>query len=475
MFRIKIPTLIFLVIFLCSILRFYQLGVNPPSLDWDEASIGWNAYNLYKTGSDEYGVKFPVSIRSFNDYKPGLYTYLTIFPVALFGLNEFSVRFVSAVVSIFLIISLGIISLELTRKKRIVLITMLAVSITPWAVQFGRVAFESYLSVVCFSMGYALFLMWIKNKKISFCLFSAVLFILSMYAYHSPRIIVPIFIFGLFILYFKRITKEWKKVLLVCLFSVLLLIPLVRSSIRTGSLTARFSEVNILNNPSKIVVNYLSHFDPRFLLFGDNNNRHHAPASGEILFVELFFICIAIYKRKVPITIIFWLLISPISASITNESPHVVRAMLMFPALAIISSIGFYEIKKIPMLTVIMVIGCFVYFLNQYFINMPIQYAKSWQYGYKELVNFVKDSDLITVTTGYDQPYIYFLFYGDQNIIKNNGDFSKGFKQFTFSNNCPEKGVIVRSPEDKFCIGAKLIKTIYFPDGSSDFLIYEKI
>ena len=85
------------IIVLAIILRFWQLGENPSSLDWDEASLGYNAYSVLKTGRDEYGSQFPLSVRSFNDYKPPLYTYLTVLPVRIFHLNEFSVRLPSAV------------------------------------------------------------------------------------------------------------------------------------------------------------------------------------------------------------------------------------------------------------------------------------------------------------------------------------------------------------------------------------------
>ena len=92
---------IFLIAF---ILRFWDLGSNPPSLDWDEASLGYNAYSILKTGKDEYGNFLPLSIRSFGDYKPPLYTYLTTIPVAIFGLNEFSTRFISALFGTFTVI-----------------------------------------------------------------------------------------------------------------------------------------------------------------------------------------------------------------------------------------------------------------------------------------------------------------------------------------------------------------------------------
>ena len=88
--------LLIFIFLLAFILRFWDLGSNPPSLDWDEASLGYNAYSLLKSGKDEYGTFLPLSIRSFGDYKPPLYTYLTTIPVAIFGLNEFSTRFISA-------------------------------------------------------------------------------------------------------------------------------------------------------------------------------------------------------------------------------------------------------------------------------------------------------------------------------------------------------------------------------------------
>ena len=87
---------IFLILILAFFLRFYKLGKVPPSLNWDEASIGYNSYCLLKTGKDEYGIKLPLFLRSFGDYKPSLYTYLTIPAVAFFGLTELAVRFSSA-------------------------------------------------------------------------------------------------------------------------------------------------------------------------------------------------------------------------------------------------------------------------------------------------------------------------------------------------------------------------------------------
>ncbi|MBI3282756.1 hypothetical protein HYZ70_01635, partial [Candidatus Curtissbacteria bacterium] len=97
---IKSKLTLAVILILAAFLRFYQLGQNPPSLDWDETAHGYNAYSILKTGRDEYGYKLPLSFRSFDDYKPPIYTYLVVPSVAIFGLSDFAVRFPSAVLGV---------------------------------------------------------------------------------------------------------------------------------------------------------------------------------------------------------------------------------------------------------------------------------------------------------------------------------------------------------------------------------------
>src|SRR3990172_3711920 len=86
-----------LILILAAVLRFWHISQNPPSLYWDEASLGYNAYSILKTGRDEHGKFLPfTNFAAFGDYKPPGYIYFSVPSVGVFGLNEFAIRFPSA-------------------------------------------------------------------------------------------------------------------------------------------------------------------------------------------------------------------------------------------------------------------------------------------------------------------------------------------------------------------------------------------
>ena len=67
------------IIIVAAFLRFYQLGSNPPSLTWDEAAWGYNAYSIGIDGKDEFGRFLPHDyLESFGDFKPPMYAYLDV-------------------------------------------------------------------------------------------------------------------------------------------------------------------------------------------------------------------------------------------------------------------------------------------------------------------------------------------------------------------------------------------------------------
>lgn len=483
----KITTYIILalIVIIATFLRFHQLGVNPPSLTWDEASLGYNAYSILKTGADEYGNKFPLSIRSFDDYKPPLYIYLTIPSIVFFGLNEFSVRFSSAIFGVITIFITYFLVKELLNnwdektKKIIALISMFFVAISPWHLQFSRAAFEGNIGLFFFILGAFFFFKGICNGKL--LVLSAVSFVLSLYSYHSFRLVVPIFIFLTIILYWKELIKERLHLGIFIVILLLLASPIFISLLSTQGAGSRLSMVTIFDNSDTlersikqlefdkinkdylgllfhnrrvvyglaIIKGYLDHFNPDFLfLHGDGGRQHHAVDVGMLYLWELPFILIGIYfllkrlNKKISVLFILFL-IAPIPSAITTGTPHPVRAIAMIPPFHIFTAVGittFYLwamhkkiILKLLLLTFTFSLFSFnfLYYFHQYYVHTPVEYGDFWQYGYKQIMRYAKEhesrSDKIIITYKYDQPYIYYLFYNriDPSWYQKNWDYNK--------------------------------------------------
>lgn len=458
------------VLLLAAFLRFFQLGQNPPSLDWDEASLGYNAYSILKTGRDEFGRFLPVSIRSFEDYKPAVYTYLTIPAVAIFGLTEFAVRLPSSVFGTLTVLGVYFLVKELfayldnkiikVKPETIALLVMFFLAISPWHLQFSRVAFEANVALFFVSVGILGFL---KGLRVGWWWIVSVLaFVLSFYTYHSPRLIVPLLLTGWLIYFRQNIWEKRKWVVVSIVFAIILLLPFIKEV--TGEGRARFGSVTVLNPNERlaesikhidydqsqgdtigkllhnrriiyaqaIIKGYLDHFNLDFLfLNGDAPDRHHARDMGMLYIWEAPFILLGILilfkAKRLRFPLFWWFIVAPSASALTTGTPHAVRAIFYLPLYQILTVIGImylfslknkigsvlFKIGAIFTLTVIL-ISTFWYF-ESYYIISPIESAKDWQYGYKQAIEAARkyedQVDKIVITYHYDQPHVYVLFY----------------------------------------------------------------
>lgn len=456
-----------LIILLGIFLRFYQLGINPPSLTWDEVSLGYNAYSILKTGSDEYGNKLPISIRSFDDYKPPLYVYLTVPIVGIFGLNEFSVRLPSAIAGVLSIIVIYFLAKEILQKwdkkyqETIALISAFFLSVSPWSLQFSRAAFEGNIGLFFLMLGILLFLKGLRNPKL--IILSSISFVLSIYSYHSFRLLIPLFLILLILFFWQEILK--KKIIFIVFIVILALFTssVYLNFVKAADSGSRLSMVTIFSDPTvinpsiqridhdrnnndlfgsvihnrrivyslAIARGYLDHFNPDFLfVHGDGGVQHHAVDFGMLYLLDLPLILIGVYfliKRRdrfIWTTLILFLL-APLPSAITTGTPHPVRAIAMVPFLHFFAAVGIASLlfkilnKKIKLLilplSILFFIFNFLYYLHQYYVHTPIEYGYFWQYGNKEAILEAKDLEgkyeKIIMTYRYDQPYIYYLFY----------------------------------------------------------------
>ncbi len=465
--KYKSLILILFIVFIATFLRLYQLGNNPPSLTWDEAAWGYNAYSLGTTGHDEFGKLPIVYLESFGDYKPPVYAYLDVLPVKFFGVNEFATRFPSAIFGILTVFITYFLVKRIFWKSKnsenYALISMFILAISPWHIMLSRAAFEANVATFFLASGIWLFLGAIQSNK-WYLILSAISFVISMNTFNTSRVFAPLIVVILTFAFRNQLWKIKREVILASLVGIVLFIPLFFFLLTPQSKT-RFQEVNIFSDPSivkisnqeiandhgavwsKIIHNrrvlysleyfkhYFDNLSPLFLFIrGDGNPKFSIQSVGEAYIWESIFIIggvLLLFKKKegewwiIPI----WLLAGIIPAATARETPHALRIETTLPTVQILAAYGLYNMlepikKRIYGLDLkfvaigLVVIACllnFAYFEYEYYNHYPQEFSAEWQYGYKDSIAYVRSVqnkyDYIQVTNSLGRPYIYYLFY----------------------------------------------------------------
>ena len=525
--------ILLVIILLASILRLYKLGANPPSLYWDEASLGYNAYSILKTGHDEHGKFLPLTnFAAFGDYKPPGYIYAAVPSIALFGLSEFAIRFPSAFFGILTVFLTYLVARKLFENETIALLASFFLAISPWHLQFSRAAFEANLGLFFSTLGIFLFLKFATEKSI-YIFPSALSFLAGMYTFTGQRLFVPFILLVLIIYFKKQIIAHLTIVTITALVSAILFWPLFVFSTQTIEGRLRFNEVTIFKDLEPInqsvkyrqrdkfawwsavihnrrlfyahsyLIHYFDAASPSFLFTrGDVNPRLSIQEVGELYYLDLFLILAGIYflfarKQKYRWLIIGWLLVSPLGPATARETPHALRMIHILPTFQLISAFGFFHLFKIikfkklftAAVSLLLIINIFFY-LHMYYVHWPRIYASEWQYGYKQAVEaikpFYKDADYIIVTKSLGRPYIYFLLYlkyppqqfqQNSQIVKDKFFFLdvSSFDKFRFVNSLDDikvsGNIIYVMPEESMPPGAQIVTDIKNLEGKIIFRI----
>jgi 4-amino-4-deoxy-L-arabinose transferase-like glycosyltransferase len=192
--------LLFIIISLGLVFRIVRIADVPPGINRDEAAIGYTAYSLLKTGRDEHGHRWPISLKSFGDWKLPLYVYSTIPSIAVFGVTEFAVRFPSVITGLLTVLISYLIGCELFKRKEIGLVTSALMAISPWHIFFSRVASEANLAVFLVTASFYLIIK--SQKKLAYLSIGTFLLSLTLLAYHGNHIFTPL-IFIAFVYFFR--------------------------------------------------------------------------------------------------------------------------------------------------------------------------------------------------------------------------------------------------------------------------------
>lgn len=521
------------IIFLAIFLRLINLHENPNGFYSDEASIGYNAYSVLQTGKDEHGTLLPLYFKAFGEYKNPVYIYAVIPFIKIFGLNVFAVRFTAAMFGMLTVFFTYLLAKEIFNK-RVGLWAAFFLAVTPWHIQFSRIAFEAISLPCLFTIGYYFLLKGLKNGK--YLLFSAAIFALTLYTYAPAKLFVPLFLLVFLIINYRRLFQHKTELFLSLLIGFFFLLPLLNftfngpgqtryniisiftkhslNATKNGILNDRYWSLPFFKDlvdyksfliPYSFLRNYSLHMSPNFLFFrGDGNSRHNIGAMGQLFQFEgilivlgIIFLVLCIRKKKGNAVLLWWFLLFPVSASLTYESiPHAIRSIYGLPVFQIIAAVGLVstiayvrsvgikhqQFKKYINYPLIVLTGSFIIFsicnVSNYFWRYYKIYSETkfgaWSYGIKEAIQItdkLKNTDTVSFMN-MGNKYIYILFHTkyDPQKWQKSKIFDK-YKYNTINRLVGRKQVLIVNAGEYASF--RTIQTIYFPDGKAGIEIKE--
>ena len=509
------------IILLAFFLRVIGIGSIPSGFTPDEASFGYDAYSILKTGKDQWGVNLPLVLKSFGDYKSPLYAYLAIPFIAVGGLNEAAVRLPNAIVGTLAVFAVYLLVNALFKKKNLALLASFLVAVSSWHIMMSRGAFEANLTTFFLPFGIYLYL----KKRYNL---SALFLGLNLFTYHSAKLLTPIIFIALIL-----ITKKIKLVssLIFVFFLAITIYSLTlgggariaERSITRGALEdGAKTKIGLINkgmNPilarvlhnkyqvtaSRFINNYKQYFSYEFLFKEGPRETTYGMIPGQgvlygfegLLLLGLVPLILSKKVNNTVLLIIGWLLISPVPAALSSGVGFSAnRAEGMIPVIQILEVVGLTgwlivlnrlksKLKFIPIgIFSALVLFEVLSFAKLYFINSPKITSGGMLFANLKVARWLIENDKgeeTVIGRTISEPHIYIAFVGKW-VPKDYQEATKSWNletwvdqipsyklgNFTFSN----ENVNVGKPED-FKKGTVPDKIFYYPNG--DEAIYAKI
>lgn len=452
--------LLILIIFLATFIRVFRITTLPPALFYDEVDAGYQAMIFNQNRTDYYGNKFPVHFHSFGDFRTSLHIYSIALIQQFTNDQDLSIRLPSAIY--------GVLSVYILFLITDSLIPSFLFAISPWAIHYGRIGFEVSGMVFCLLLGILFWKKYLKRKQSLYIYLTILFFCLTPYFYSTSKLFIIIVAILIVIIWRETLIKLGiKRLIIPAIFAVILLIPLLRDTIK-GNAGYRFSYIGIFTEPhreqivdtfryqdasvdhpgeiglstsiiSKIfhnkyqlvlkrfISNYVNSFSPDFLLLrGDNNPRHGFGDHGLLYLIDIIFIFIGLSsylfknRNNKLSSLFFWLLIfSPIPYALTRDSnfPHATRLILMLPSLIYFSYLGIRYLQtkiRFIIFLIIPVYGIFfINFWHYYYYHYPQDSARVWNVGMEEAVNLTNNyqNNTLVFSDSYLSFMSFFLYY----------------------------------------------------------------
>ena len=303
--------LLSVIVVVAAALRLYQLGQVPHGMTWDEAAIGYNGYAIVTARRDEWLIKLPISFKSFGDYKAPLAVYATGIFTTLLGSELWVLRLPFALSGIVGVVGIYLLMTLLTKNKStgrlLGLVAAGLLTLSPWHIFFTRVGFESGLALTLVIWLMVLFLHGLKQAKSTvWFVGSTTLGVLSLYAYHSAKVFIPLLGLLLLVLYRRELLQKVSQVVPAGIAAILVAVPVLYDSVWGNGLERAgvtvFSRGNsLVQNILVSVQQFADHLSPQFLFLGETTTLRHGTGEWGVflpttVLLMAFFVGFAIYQ-----------------------------------------------------------------------------------------------------------------------------------------------------------------------------------
>jgi 4-amino-4-deoxy-L-arabinose transferase-like glycosyltransferase len=431
------------VLLLAAGLRFAALEQVPPALNVDEAVNGYEAYSLLKTGRDEWGNAWPLTIRAFNDYRRPAMVYSAIPFVAVLGLTLFAVRAAAATWGLLTVLLTYCLARDMFGRQAAILAGLM-LALSSWHLSFSRQCREATVAIFSITLGLWCVWRWFSSRRQGWLVGAGLAFGLSFYTYNITLAFTPLMLGACGLIFGSELWRQRRTAALTLLTVVLVAAPLFYALLSNPHTGNRLDYVTVFRpgEPlrhalSTVARQWWGHFSPDYLfIHGDAHKVLHPPGSGQLYVVEALLLPLGVLgvvltrrKRRAGALLLAWVALGAVPAALTTQdvgTAHSLRGMLGLPAFAILAAQGalaIWEARRIrPRLRVLLLAVLAVVLawnavtvLRRYFVDYPVQYARAYEYGIREAMDYVTahedEYDTIVLTDWISQPHIFALFF----------------------------------------------------------------
>lgn len=471
--------LLFLLLSLAFLVRFFEIQKVPAAMFSDEVDIGVQARSFLETGKDYMGKLSPFYFRSYNSDRTPLPIYLVSLSTKIFQSPELQVRAPFALVGVVIVFLTFQIVKLLTKDQSAAGWAGFISAINPWQIQFSRMAFESIIALGTLMGSIWLFLLWLEKKNKYFIYGSIFSFGISVYSYRTMTLFSPLILVLMVIVFSKDFFKQSRQRLisLGLIFLSLYGSFIFKTVIHPNDQT-RISQISIFSDPSVAVWvqrnrevdsgdlldstpgkkaikssyffhnklfswaesfknNYLESLSTTFLFLSGDPNLRHSPDGGLMLLPDLLgltiglaFIISNLRNNRKYLFLLFLLVLAPLPSCLTNDGGgghHASRLLYLSAPLIIVAGLGWSKMAKGTILKTGVLLAYFISFIfyyHHYLVHYSIKSSRSFGYGYKEAILQIKEVtqkeefNSLKLSVSVDPPLPYLWFWNRVEIKK---------------------------------------------------------